>query len=136
MSQTATPAFTVRKFSKALGANDLDQACSLLHHELVVREAGGLPYSGEYFGPQGFRELLAKMNERMELTAGPITQDQLSDDTVASRFRLTFTARTSGESVAMDLVELYKVHDGQIIELDVYYKDPAAVTALLAGGGF
>jgi len=135
MSQTAEPALTVREFSKALGANDLDQACGLLHGDLVIREAGGLPYSGEYLGPQGFRELLAKMNERLELKAGPITQDQLSDDTVASRFRLTFTARISGESVAMDLVELYKVQDGQIIELDVYYKDPSAVTALLARSG-
>ncbi len=127
---------TVRQFSKALGEKDLEQACSLLHQDLVVHEAGGLPYSGEYHGPQGFRELLAKMNESLELTAGPITRDPLSDDTVVSRFRLTFTARTSGESVEMDLVELYKVHDGLIVELDVYYKDPSAVAALLARSGF
>jgi hypothetical protein len=75
------------------------------------------------------------MNESMELTAGPVTRDCLSDDTVVSRFRLTFTARTSGESVEMGLVELYKVQDGLIIELDVYYKDPSAVTALLARSG-
>jgi hypothetical protein len=133
MSQS--PLFTVGQFSKALGEKDLDQACTLLHHDLVVHEAGGLPYSGEYHGPQGFRELLAKMNESMELTAGPVTRDCLSDDTVVSRFRLTFTARTSGESVEMGLVELYKVQDGLIIELDVYYKDPSAVTALLARSG-
>ena len=133
MSQS--PLFTVGQFSKALGEKDLDQACTLLHHDLVVHEAGGLPYSGEYHGPQGFRELLAKMNESMELTAGPVTRDCLSDDTVVSRFRLTFTARTSGESVEMGLVELYKVQDGLIIELDVYYKDPSAGTALLARSG-
>ena len=131
-----SPLSTVGQFSKALGEKDLDQACTLLHHDLVVHEAGGLPYSGEYHGPQGFRELLAKMNESMELTAGPVTRDCLSDDTVVSRFRLTFTARTSGESVEMGLVELYKVQDGLIIELDVYYKDPSAVTALLARSGF
>ena len=133
MSQS--PLFTVGQFSKALGEKDLDQACTLLHHDLVVHEAGGLPYSGEYHGPQGFRELLAKMNESMELTAGPVTRDCLSDDTVVSRFRLTFTARTSGESVEMGLVEIYKVQGGLIIELDVYYKDPSAVTALLARSG-
>jgi len=49
---------------------------------------------------------------------------------------LTFTARTSGESVEMDLVELYKVRDGQIVELDVYYKDPSAVASLLTRSGF
>ena len=33
----------------------------------------------------------------------------------------------------MSLVEIYTVRDGLIVDLDVYYKDPSAVTALLAG---
>ena len=130
MSQS--PLRTVGQFSKALGDKDLERACALLHRDLVVHEAGGLPYGGEYYGPQGFRELLTKMNESMELTAGPVTRDCLPDDTVVSRFRLTFTARTSGESVEMGLAELYKIRDGLIVDLDVYYKDPSAVAALLA----
>jgi uncharacterized protein len=134
MSQS--PLSTVRRFSKAVGDNDLEHACSLLHPDFVVHEAGGLPYSGEYQGPHGFRELLATMNESMELTAGPITHDPLSDDTVVLRFGLTFTARTSGESVEMNVVELYKVRDGLIVELDVYYKDPSAVASLLTRSGF
>jgi uncharacterized protein len=132
MSQS--PLSTVGQFSKALGDKDLERACALLHDDLVVHEAGGLPYSGEYHGPQGFRDLLARMNESMELVPGPVTRDCLPDDTVVSRFRLTFTARTSGESVEMGLVELYKVRDGLIVELDVYYKDPSAVAALLTRG--
>jgi len=32
----------------------------------------------------------------------------------------------------MDLVEIYRVSDGLIVELDVYYKDPSAVAAMLA----
>jgi uncharacterized protein len=133
MSQS--PLFTVGQFSKALGDKDLDRACALLHHDLIVHEAGGLPYGGEYHGPQGFRELMTKMNDCMELTAGPVTRDALSDNTVVSRFRLAFTERTSGGGVEMDLVELYKVRDGLIVDLDVYYKDPAAVAALLAQSG-
>jgi ketosteroid isomerase-like protein len=134
--QRLTSLSTVRQFSKAISEKDLDQACGLLDESLVVHEAGGLPYSGEYLGPQGFRELLEKINERMELTPGPITQEPLTDETVVSRFRLTFTARHSGESVAMDLVELYQVRGGLIVELDVYYKDPSAVASLLARSGF
>jgi hypothetical protein len=53
--------------------------------------------------------------------------------TVAMRYRLTFTARAFGRSVQMGLVEIYTVPDGLIVELDVYYKDPSAVAALLAG---
>jgi hypothetical protein len=32
----------------------------------------------------------------------------------------------------MGLVEIYTVRNGLITELDVYYKDPSAVAALLA----
>jgi ketosteroid isomerase-like protein len=122
---------TVGQFSKAMGAGKLDEACSLLHHDFVVHEAGGLPYSGDYRGPNGFVELVRKMNDVLELTPGHMTQHALSDDTVASMFRLTFTSRASRKSIQMGLVEVYTVRDGLITELDVYYKDPSAVAALL-----
>jgi len=123
---------TVRRFMRAVGEGKLDEACNLLQEDFVVYQAGGLPYSGEYHGPQGFVELLTTMNEALELTAGPKTEHPMGDDTVASRFRLTFTARASGRSVEMGLVEVYRVRDGLIAELDVYYKDPSAVAALLS----
>jgi hypothetical protein len=73
------------------------------------------------------------MNEDLELTPGPAVQYLLADDTVAIRYRLKFTARASGQGIEMSLVEIYTVRDGLIVELDVYYKDPSAVAALLAG---
>jgi|ERR1700756_3017508 uncharacterized protein len=123
----------VGKFMQAIVEEKFDDARSLLHDEFVVHETGGVPYSGEYHGPQGFFELFAKMNENLELTPDPAIQYLLADDTVAMRYRLKFTARVSGRSVAMSLVEIYTVRDGLIVELDVYYKDPSAVAALLAG---
>jgi uncharacterized protein len=123
----------VCKFMQAIVEEKFDDARSLLHDEFVVHETGGVPYSGEYHGPQGFFELFAKMNENLELTPDPAIQYLLADDTVAMRYRLKFTARVSGRSVAMSLVEIYTVRDGLIVELDVYYKDPSAVAALLAG---
>lgn len=104
----------------------------LLHDDFVVYETGGVPYSGEYHGPDGFFELLGKMNDAMELSPGKTVQYLLGEDSVAIRGRLKFTARTSGKSAEMSLVEIYTVRDGLIAELDVYYKDPSAVAALLA----
>jgi ketosteroid isomerase-like protein len=122
---------TVRRFMAATGAERRNERRSLLHDDFVVHEAGGLPFSGDYHGSQGFFELLDRMNDLLELKAGPITIDPLGNDAVAARFRLTFLSRASGESVQMGLVEIYTVRDGRIAELDVYYKDPAAVAALL-----
>ena len=129
---TGTSLAVVSRFGTALNQNRLDEACALLHEDLVVNEAGGLPYSGDYHGPQGFMDLLTAMTEKLELTPGPINRAPLSDDTVVSRFRLRFTARASGRFTEMNLVEIYTVSDGLIIALDVYYMDPSAVTALLA----
>ncbi len=123
---------TVRRFMAATGAERRNERCSLLHDDFVVHEAGGLPFSGDYHGAQGFFELLNRMNDLLELKAGPITTDPLGNDAVAARFGLTFISRASGKSVQMGLVEIYTVRDGRIAELDVYYKDPAAVAALVA----
>ena len=123
---------TVRRFIAATGVERRNERRSLLHDDFVVHEAGGLPFSGDYHGSQGFFELLNRMNDVLELTAGPITTAPLGDDTFAARFRLTFTSRASGKSVEVRLVEIYTVRDGRIAELDVSYKDPAAVAALLA----
>lgn len=122
----------VNSFVTAIAEERLDDARALLHDDFVVYEAGGLPYSGEYRGPQAFFELLGKMTELMELTLGQSVQYLLADNTVGLRSHLTLTSRASNESVAMRLVEIYTVRDGLITELDVYYKDPSAVTKLLA----
>lgn len=121
----------VQKFSTAVREGDFEAMGRLLHDDFVAHEAGGLPYSGDYRGLSGFRDLLAKMNDAMTLNPGPFTSEPLGENAVALRFSLTFTARVSGHSVTMDLIEVYTLRDGKIVDLDVYYKDPAAVTALL-----
>jgi uncharacterized protein len=123
----------VESFMHAIVEERLDDARSLLGDDFVAYEAGGLPYSGEYHSPQGFFDLLAKMTEGLEFTLGPAPQLLLDGDSVAVRSRVTFTARATGKSVEVKLVEVYTVNDGLIAELDVYYQDPAAVAALLAG---
>ncbi|OBF85669.1 hypothetical protein A5791_22330 [Mycobacterium sp. 852002-51163_SCH5372311] len=125
------PQGVVDSFMRAIVEERFDDGRMLLHDDFIVYEAGGLPYSGEYHGPDGFFELFAKMNEAMELAPGETVQYFLTGDAVAIRGRLKFTARASGESVEMSLVEIYTVRDGLIAQLDVYYKDPSAVAALL-----
>jgi len=123
---------TVRRFSRALGDRDLTEVKSLLHRDLVVHTAGGLPYSGDYYGPDGFLELFAAMTQVLDLTPSQLCQHSLDEQTVISRFRLRFAARGSGKYAEMGLVEIYQLSDGKIVDLDVYYKDPSAVAALLA----
>ena len=80
-----------------------------------------------------------KIYEVLEPTPSPEMQYLVDDDKVVLYYRLTFTARASGESVEMSMAEVFTVHDGLIVELDgliveldVFYKNPSAVEALLA----
>ncbi len=125
------PQAIVEKFVVAFGEARLDDALSLLHADFVVHAAGGVPYSGDYQGAQGFSELITKMLPVLELTPSPEMEYLVDGDKVVIYYRLTFTARASGQSVEMSVAEVFTVRDGQIAELDVFYKDPSAVAALL-----
>jgi uncharacterized protein len=123
----------VERFVVAFGEGRLDDALGLLHDEFVVHAAGDVPYSGDYHGAKGFSELITKMMTVLELTPSPDMQDLVDDDKVVLYYRLTFAARASGKSVEMAAAEVLTVRDGLITELDVYYKNPSAVVALLQG---
>jgi uncharacterized protein len=122
----------VDRFVKSLVGQRIDDARRMLHDDLVVDEAGGLPFSGQYNGPQGFVDLLEKITANLDLTLNPAIEYLHTGATVAMRTRMKFTARSSGKSVETGLLEIYTIRDGLIVQLDVYYKDPSAVAALLA----
>ena len=124
---------TVGQFVAAFGEGRLDDAFGLLHDDFIVHAAGSVPYSGDYQGAEGFRALIGKMLPFLDLTPSQDMQYLVDGDKVVLYYRLTFTARTSGESVEMPVAEVFSIRDGLITELDVFYKNPSAVAALLAG---
>ena len=97
----------VEKFVDAFGDGRLQDALGLLHDEFVVHAAGDVPYSGDYRGAEGFSELIAKIMAVLELTPSPDMQYIADGDKVVLYYRLTFTSRTSGNSVEMDVSPMY-----------------------------
>jgi hypothetical protein len=55
----------VCRFMSATGADGRPERTRLLHEDLVVSSAGGLPFSGEYRGPQGFFDLMGDRTRRV-----------------------------------------------------------------------
>ena len=132
-SCTASLRLFTRSIWKLTGSGRrLDDALSLLDDEFVVHAVWDVPYSGDYFGPTGFLELVTKISEMLELMPSPKLQFLAYGDKVVLHYRLMFTARASGESVEMSMAEVFTVQEGLIMELDVFYKNPSAVEALLA----
>jgi ketosteroid isomerase-like protein len=120
---------TVRHFYDLLGQGKLEEAGQLFHEDLIIHEAPELPFGGDFHGPQGFFDIWARIVEFAEPSlVGEMTY--LDTEPVVVLLRGRFT-RKSGEAAETDVVELYSVRDGQIVDLDIYYKNPGAVAALV-----
>ena len=120
----------VRRFLDLVLEGKLEEARGCLHEEFVMHSPPGLPYGGDYYGPGGFGELAQRLVAvvRTEQISTPEFRD--AGDCVVVRAPSRFTSRTSGKSVEMTVAQLYFVRDGKISEMDLYYKDPAAVADL------
>jgi hypothetical protein len=124
---------TVRQFYDFCSAGDLEGATRLLHEDLAIHEPVALPYGGEYRCPAGFREIMGRITEQFEPSVVSIKCLD-SGNPVVVRLVGRFKSRATGRSVDMDVVELHTVRDGRIVDLDVYYKDPAAIVGLGSAG--
>jgi uncharacterized protein len=47
--------------------------------------------------------------------------------------RYDVVARATGRPLTLDHVEIYTVRDGKIADLDIYYRDTAAIAAATGG---
>jgi ketosteroid isomerase-like protein len=110
-------------------AGDLAGAVSVIHADCVVHESAALPYAGDWHGPAGFTELVATMVGLYEVGfAGYEIID--NGELVSMRAFATFTSRATGRGLETSIVEIYRFRDGQIVDADIFYKDPSAVREL------
>lgn len=122
---------TVRRFYGLLEDGKPDEALVLLHEDAVVRESPGLPFGGDYHGRSGFLELAKSLDRTFETANVTGIEFLEAGNTVVLRMTSRFTERNSRRVAETPIVEVVTVVDGQIAEIDVYYKDPSAVAALL-----
>ena len=129
---TGNNAATLRTFVDLLSGGDADRAFKLLHPNVVVHEADALPYSGTYHGVEGFGQMMEGLSGTFDLQ---VNKYEVLDagDTVIARMDISLTARSSGLSTDMPIVELYRFTDGLISEVDIFYKDTAAVAEISHG---
>ena len=123
----------VQNFLGAFTSGDVETVFGkLTHPDIVIKEAESLPYGGDNKGIEGFQGLLGKMMASLELSVDSFEVNDAGARVLVTLV-MTFTSRASGRQVTVPGVELYTIRDGQVAEIDVYYKDTKAVTDLLAG---
>lgn len=111
-------------------AGDIEAGLKGIHPDCVVREADSLPFGGEWKGPDGFFQFFMALANHF---AFEVHSSEFFDggDVVFGRYQTTFTAHATQKSAPVSILELYRLQDGKIAEIDVYFKDTHAVLSLL-----
>ena len=126
---TASGGAIASKLLDSFIAGDMAGAVSTIHADCVVHESQALPYPGDWHGPDGFTTLVGTMTGLFDVT---FERYEVIDngDGVSMRAFARFTSRSTGRSLDTSIVEIYRFQDGQIVDADIYYKDPGAVREL------
>jgi ketosteroid isomerase-like protein len=109
----------VRTLYEAFENKDVDGVIILLGEEMVAHVAPGVPWSGSYYGRDGFRRFLEIIDEYVDLS---IETDSLIDTgpVVAQVGRTTGYARSSGTRFSFDEIHFWGVRDGKIVAFRNY----------------
>src|SRR5262245_46256752 len=93
----------VEAFLGAFVKGDLDTALALFDASTIVEQAGGMPFSGTYVGPDGFRQVLRTSSKQYRM-AVESTECVEAGEHVLVRIALKLTARVGGASLRTRVV--------------------------------
>jgi len=104
----------VRTLYAAFNRNDRDGVIALLGNAMVAHVAEGMPWSGSYYGPDGFRRFLEVLDEHVEFI---VETDSLIDTgpVVAQVGRTSGYARATGIRYSFDEIHFWAVNDGKVV---------------------
>ena len=104
----------IRSLYDAFGSNDLDGVIALLAEDMVAYAGPGMPWSGTYYGPIGFRNFLETIREYVDLT---IETDSLIDTgpVIAQVGRTVGRSLANGTAFSFDEIHLWSVRDGKVV---------------------
>jgi hypothetical protein len=105
--------------------------CDVLDPDFEIIEPDSLPYGGKHHGVDAYISLLKQIDGLFDFQLTPDSLHALDDQTVLLRMHATFTARATGRSIHLPVVELLTVHDARISRSQVIIGDTAALLRTL-----
>jgi uncharacterized protein len=128
--EAVDPAAVVEELARRFGAGDLDGARALFHPDLHIEQPASLPHGGSHHGLDGMAAMGAAFAQHWERT---ITDPRIlgCGPTVVQVTTQTWTAKTTGRSATVDVVELFALTDGRISEIRVFQQDTALLLSTL-----
>ncbi|MGO1049403.1 nuclear transport factor 2 family protein [Crossiella sp. CA198] len=115
------------------GETGFEPVAEFLDPEIVLHQAEGLPYGGQWRGPDGLARFLAVM-ARTWASFEILAQETLVDgDRVSVLSQVRARGRATGTELEFPILQLIRLRHGRLAEVRPFYWDTAAVAAVCAG---
>jgi ketosteroid isomerase-like protein len=132
LEDTPDPAATTQDDS--LREDATQAALDCLHPDVVIHIPPSMPYGGDHIGHEGFLRMGAAMTSTWRVTDGlDMWFVDIGDDQVVCFVAFLGESRHTGRTVPMRMVERYRLVDGRIAEIELFYWDTAAIAEATGG---
>ena len=91
--------------------------------DIVLIEPESLPHGGRHQGLPAFEEVQAGMRALWDQRIEGADYWLCAQDRVALRIEIRWTARATGRTVVLPMIDLMRFRDGRIVEIEVFLHD-------------
>ncbi len=112
----------VTELARRFAAGDGPGAAALFHPEIRIEQPLSLPHGGWHSGLDGMAAMGAAFGQHWTRT---ISEPEIlgCGDTVVQVTTQTWTAKATGRSATVDVVELFSFRDGKVAQIRVFQQD-------------
>ena len=121
----------VQQLARRFQAGDFDAAFQLYDPRIRIEQPASLPHGGVHEGHEGVRAMGAKFAEYWTRTISEPSRTACADGRVLQVTTQTWTAKSTGRSASMDVLELFSFSAGLISEIRVFQHDTQRLLATL-----
>ncbi len=126
---------SVRRLFKSVEERDLAGVLAAYDPGIVIREAGSLPYGGEYHGlegaeqhARGYAQTWGNFQSSADKVMDAVFLDAGEHTVVLWRQR---GSTSNGKKLDLPAVSVYQVRDGKIFESQMFHADTSAILNFL-----
>jgi uncharacterized protein len=129
---------TIRRLFKAVEERDVAGVLATYDPQIVIRDAGSLPYGGTHHGLEGAKQHVegaAQTWNHLQPEAARKMNGVFLDagEYIVVLWRLKGLEASNGRTLDSPVVSVYKMRDEKIIESQMFYSDTVAITQFLEG---
>ncbi|MGW0518151.1 nuclear transport factor 2 family protein [Crossiella sp. NPDC003009] len=125
--------FYAAELAYLAGESGFEPVAEFLDPDIVLYQAEGLPYGGQWRGPEGLARFMAVM-ARTWASFEILAQERLADgDRVVVLSQVRARGRATGAELEFPILQFIRLREGRLAEVRPFYWDTAAVAAACTG---